>query len=57
MGGSFAKDRQVVFFWKLPGIGAHGVLLAWLLERTRDVWKGYKYYPMESGRGCGVGLP
>lgn len=36
----------MVLFWKLPGEGACDV---WLelercpLERTRDVWKGYKY--------------
>jgi len=39
----------VVYFWKLLGKGACGGLLEQMLERTRDVWKGYKYSPTDSG--------
>jgi hypothetical protein len=35
VGGCFAENRHVVFFWKLPGKGACDVLLEWMLERTR----------------------
>jgi hypothetical protein len=35
----------VVFSWKLPGNRACDVMLQWMLERTRGVWKGYKYNP------------
>ena len=48
MGGCFAENRHMVFFWKLPGKRACGVLLEQMLERTHDVWKGYKYIPMDS---------
>ena len=33
-----------VFFWKLPGKRGWGVLLERTLERTCDVWKGYKFH-------------
>ena len=46
MGGRFAENRHVVFFWKLPGKGACGVLPEQMLERTRDVREGYNYNPM-----------
>jgi hypothetical protein len=38
----------MVFFWKLPGKGACGVLLKWMLERTFDAWKRYKYNSTDS---------
>ena len=48
----FAENRHVVFFWKLPGKRACDVLLEQMLERTHDVWKGYKYNPTDSGPCC-----
>jgi hypothetical protein len=45
----FAEIRHAVFFWKLPGERACDVLLEWTLERTRDVCKGYKCNPTDSG--------
>jgi hypothetical protein len=39
----------MVFFWKLLGKRACDVLLDWTLERTCDIWKGYKYNPTDSG--------
>jgi len=52
VGGCFAENRHVVFFWKLPEgeKGGCGVLLEQMLERTRDVWKGYKYNPTDRQR-------
>ena len=41
----FAEKQHIVFFWKLPRKGACDVLLMWMLERTCDVWKGYKNNP------------
>lgn len=38
----FAEDRHVVLFWRQPGKEAWDVLLEQMLERTRDIWKGYK---------------
>ena len=49
MGGCFAKNRHIMFFWSQPGKRDHDVLLEQTLERTRDVWKGYKCGPMASG--------
>jgi hypothetical protein len=43
VGGCFAENRHVVFFWKLPGKRACTVLLERTLARTLDVWKWYKY--------------
>jgi hypothetical protein len=60
VGGIFAENRHVVFSWKLSGERSCDVLLAWMLERTRDVWKESKYIeynPTDSGRHSGVGLP
>jgi hypothetical protein len=37
-----------MFFWKQPGKGTCNVLLEWILERTRDIWK-YKYNLKDSG--------
>jgi hypothetical protein len=42
-------------FWKLPGKRACNILLEQTLERTRGVWKGYKYNPTSSGQ-CSVAL-
>jgi hypothetical protein len=42
----------MVFFWKLPGKEACDVLVEQMLERTRDVWKGYKYNPTYSEQRC-----
>ena len=42
------------FFWKLPGKRVYDVLLEWLCEKTHDVWKGYKYSPIDSGQCCVV---
>ena len=42
MGGCFAENRHVVFFWKQPGKGTCGVVLEQMLERTRDIWKEYE---------------
>jgi hypothetical protein len=41
VGGCFAENRHVVFFWRPPGARARDVLLEQMLERTHDVWKGY----------------
>jgi hypothetical protein len=49
MTGCVAESRHVVFFWKLPGKGTCDVFLEWMLERTCDVWKGYKDNPPDSG--------
>jgi hypothetical protein len=54
MGGCFAEKRHVVFFRRQPGKGACDVLLEWVLERTHDFWKGYKYNSTDSGRPCVV---
>jgi hypothetical protein len=45
----------MVFFWGQPGKTARDIFLEWMLERTRDVWKGYKHSPTDSGR-CWVAL-
>jgi hypothetical protein len=42
-------DTCYFFFWKLPGKGAHDVLLERMFERAHDVWKGYKCNPTDSG--------
>jgi hypothetical protein len=55
--GCFAESRLLVFFWKLPGERACDVLLEWMLERTCDVWKGYKYNPTNSGVCSDIGSP
>jgi hypothetical protein len=49
MRGCFAENRYIMFFLKLSGKGACDVLLEWMLERTRDVWKGYRYIPINNG--------
>lgn len=54
VGGCYAENRNV-FFWNLSGKGACDVLLVQTLERTRGVWKGYKYNPTSSGQ-CSVAL-
>ena len=46
------RTDKCCFFWKQPGKRACDVLLEWMLERTHDVWKGYKYNPRDSGRHC-----
>ena len=56
-GGCFAEKGHMVFFWMLPGKRAWDVLLEQTLEKTRDVWKGYKYNPADSGQQCGIGSP
>jgi hypothetical protein len=43
VGGCFAENRHMVLFWKQPGKIVCDVSLEWTLERTHDVWKGYKY--------------
>ena len=48
MRGCFAEDRPVVFSWKLSCGEGCDVLLERMLERTHDVWKGYKYNPTDS---------
>jgi hypothetical protein len=54
MGRYFVENRHMVVFlgvfWK-RGI----ILLDQMLERTLDVWKGYKYHPTDSGQ-CSVVL-
>ena len=57
MGGPSAENRHVVFSQKLPGKRTYGVLLQQTLEKTHDVWKGYKYNPTDSGQQCGIGSP
>jgi len=52
VGGYFADNRHVVFFWKLPGKEASEVLLEQMLKRTLDAWKGYKCNPTERGCCC-----
>ena len=47
MEGCFAKNRHVAAFWKQPGKRACDVLLELMLEKTHDVWKGYKYNPTD----------
>jgi len=37
VGGCFADNRHMMFFWKLPGKEACDVLLERTLERTCDV--------------------
>ena len=54
MGGCFPENRQVVLFWKQPGKRPCDVFLEQILERSRDIWKGYKYNPTDSGRHCMV---
>ena len=49
MGGCFSENRHVVFLWKLPGKEARDDLLEGMLERTHDVWKGYKNCPSDCG--------
>lgn len=49
MGGRFVKNRHVVIFWRQPGKGACDALLEQMLEKTTDVWEGYKHNPMVSG--------
>jgi hypothetical protein len=34
MGEHFAENRDIVFFWKLPGKRAWDILLKRMLERT-----------------------
>ena len=51
----FAEEKLVVLFWKLPGKGACDVLPELQrcpLERTHDVWIGYKYHPIDHRRHC-----
>jgi hypothetical protein len=48
----------MVLFWKLPGKKAWDVLLEQMLERTRDVWEGYKDNPTDSWLMLsGIGSP
>ena len=47
MRGCFAENRHTVFFLKLSGERACNSLLEWMLERTCDVWKEYKYNPSD----------
>lgn len=49
VGRGFVENIHVEFFWKLPGKRACDVLLERRLERTCDVWKVYKYNPVDSG--------
>ena len=51
-----AENRHL-FFWKLSSERACDVLLEQMLERTRDVWKKYKYNPTDSGWYFGFGPP
>jgi hypothetical protein len=41
--------------WKKKGGGSCDVLLEQTLERTRDVWKGYKDNPADCGKCSGTG--
>ena len=54
MGGCFAENRHVVFFWKLPGKMTCNVLLERMLKRTCGVWEGYKSNPTDRGLPCVV---
>jgi hypothetical protein len=56
VGGCFAENRHVVFFWMMPGKGTCDILLHLSFERTHDIWKGYKYNPTDSEWG-GIGSP
>jgi hypothetical protein len=38
----------MVFFWRWPVERVCDILLEQMLERTRDVWKEYKYNPTHS---------
>ena len=45
MRGCFCWSRHVVLSWRQSGKRPCDVLLEQMLERTHDVWKGYKYNP------------
>ena len=45
MRGCFAGNRHMVYFWMMPGERTRDVLLEWMRERTRDVWKESKCNP------------
>ena len=47
MKGYFAENIHMVFSWMLSGERACDVLLECTLERTCDVWKEYKYSPID----------
>ena len=50
MRGRFAENRHMVSFWTLScEEGACDVWLEQILERSRDIWKEYKYNPTDSG--------
>lgn len=50
----FAQNRPVVFFWCLSGEKACTVLLEQMLEKARDVWRGYQSYPTRDPLGIVV---
>ena len=45
-------DTWLVSFWKQLGNNARDTLLEHMLERTHDVWKGYKYNPTGREWSC-----
>ena len=57
MGGCFAQNRLMMFLGGQPGKRTCDVLLEQMLERTRDVWKKYKYSPIDSGHHSGISMP
>ena len=46
----FAKNRHVLFFWRLPCEKACDALPELMFERMHDVWKEYKYNPKDIGQ-------
>jgi hypothetical protein len=57
MGGCFAENRDMVFFWNCLEKGHVMFLLEQILERTRAVWKGYKYNPTDNAIRHWFALP
>lgn len=47
--GLFCWGRCIMFFWKQTGKRVSDCFLEQMLERTKDVWKGFKYNPTNSG--------
>ena len=59
LGGCFAKNKHMAFFWNLPLNEAFDVLVEQTIVRSHDVWEGHKYSPTDSGLDllCGIGSP
>ena len=57
MRGYMAENRHMVFIWRMSDERLYDVLLEWMLEKTCDVWKEYKYNPIESRQGSCTGSP